>query len=119
MYDEKDSNIGSRIQALRQEQNMTQLELAKRCGYSSRSTIYKIECGIRNLPLAKIEVIARALNVPVNKILGEKISAEVHPNTTSLKYKELNDLYDKLNQLGKQKAIETLEDLSCISKYTK
>lgn len=52
-----------RIKRLREEQDMSQDELAKKCGYSDRSTISKIEKGERNLPGSKIKIIAEALGV--------------------------------------------------------
>lgn len=52
-----------RIKRLREEQDMSQDDLAKKCGYSDRSTISKIEKGERNLPGSKIKIIAEALNV--------------------------------------------------------
>ncbi len=52
-----------RIKRLREEQDMSQDDLAKKCGYSDRSTISKIEKGERNLPGSKIKIIAEALGV--------------------------------------------------------
>lgn len=79
--------IGSRIKALRTERDMSQDELAKRCGYTSRSTINKIELGINDVPQSKIKAIAEALGVRVGDILcwkemdksfdTKKIQAEV------------------------------------------
>ena len=46
--------IGERIKERRIELGYTQDELAKKCGYKSRSSINKIELS-RNLPLPKIE----------------------------------------------------------------
>lgn len=63
-------NIGERIKKIRLENNLTQDELAKRCGYSSRSTISKIEDGERNLTSKKIETIAKALNTTPAYLMG-------------------------------------------------
>lgn len=52
-----------RIKRLREEKDISQDELAKRCGYSSRSTISKIEKGERNLTGDKIQILADALGV--------------------------------------------------------
>ncbi len=52
-----------RIKRLREEQDMSQDDLARKCGYSDRSTISKIEKGERNLPGSKIKIIAEALGV--------------------------------------------------------
>lgn len=61
--------IGNRIKQLRIERDMSQDELAKRCGYTSRSTINKIELGINDVPQSKIKSIAQALGVSVSEIL--------------------------------------------------
>lgn len=62
-------DIGNHIKALRLERDMSQDELAKRSGYSSRSTINKIELGINDVPQSKIKAIAETLGVPVSQIL--------------------------------------------------
>lgn len=61
--------IGQRIRQLREERGLTQDELAKRCGYKSRSSINKIELS-RSLPLDKVEIIAKALSVPPGYLMG-------------------------------------------------
>ena len=64
------SNIGEKIKKIRLENNLTQDELATKCGYSSRSTISKIEDGERNLTSKKIEIIAKALNTTPAYLMG-------------------------------------------------
>lgn len=49
-----------RIKRLRIEKEMSQEELALKCGYTSRSTINKIEKGERNITGDKIQAIAQA-----------------------------------------------------------
>ena len=71
-------NIGERIKARRIELNLTQDELAKRCGYKSRSSINKIELA-RALPLKKVSLMATALDVTPSYLMGwddEPISME-------------------------------------------
>ena len=55
--------FGNRIKQLRIAQSMSQDELAKKCGYNSRSTINKIELGINDIPQSKLKAIADALKV--------------------------------------------------------
>lgn len=62
-------DIGNRIKQLRIDKELSQDELAKRCGYTSRSTINKIELGINDIPQSKIKAIAEALGVCVGEIL--------------------------------------------------
>lgn len=61
--------VGERIRQKRIELNMSQDELAKKTGYKSRSSIQKIECA-RNLPLSKVEVMARALDCSPSVLMG-------------------------------------------------
>ncbi|MCR5722096.1 MAG: helix-turn-helix domain-containing protein [Lachnospiraceae bacterium] len=62
-------SIGERIKMRRQELNMSQEELAIKVGYKSRSSINKIELS-RNLPLDKVEKVARALDCEPNFLMG-------------------------------------------------
>lgn len=54
---------GQRVKEKRKALNMSQEELAKACGFKSRSSINKIELGQRGLPLRKVELIADALKL--------------------------------------------------------
>lgn len=62
--------MGQRIKSRREQLNMSQDELAKKCGYTSRSTINKIELGQRNLPQSKVMAMASALGVHVGYLFG-------------------------------------------------
>lgn len=59
-----------RIKRLREEQNISQEELAKKSGYSNRSTITKIEKGERKPTVDKIKSIANALKVTPAYLIG-------------------------------------------------
>ena len=48
---------------LRLQNGLSQDDLAKKCGYTSRQMISRIESGLVDLPLSKVEKIAHALNV--------------------------------------------------------
>lgn len=61
--------IGERIKQKRIELNMSQEELAHKCGYKSRSSINKIELS-RDLPLNKISNVANALGVSPSYLMG-------------------------------------------------
>lgn len=62
-------NIGERIKQRRIELNLSQDELAKKCGYKSRSSIQKIETA-RRLPLPKVEFMAAALEMTPMALMG-------------------------------------------------
>lgn len=62
--------IGSRIRKRREELGISQSELARRVGYSSRSSINKIELDERQLTQSKIAIIADALYTSPGYIMG-------------------------------------------------
>lgn len=62
--------IGERIKKRRLELGMSQDELAKKIGYSSRSSINKIELDVQQLRQSKIMDIAIALNTTTSYIMG-------------------------------------------------
>lgn len=63
------TDIGKRIRELREQQGMTQEELAHKIGYKSRVSINKIELS-RDLPIYKIAKVAEALGVTPQYIMG-------------------------------------------------
>ena len=67
--------FGKRVREKRIELNMTQEELATKSGYTSRSSINKIELGLVNLPQSKIIALADALMTTPTYLM--KISGEV------------------------------------------
>ena len=64
------SDFGARVKKRRIELGITQTELAKRAGYTSRSTINKIELGLIDVPQSKIVAIARALMIDPTALVG-------------------------------------------------
>ena len=68
--------IYERIRRLRQENNMSQDELANKTGYTSRSTINKIEAGKIDISRAKIKVFADALGVTPAYLMGWEEESE-------------------------------------------
>ena len=79
----KQETMYDRIRRLREDKDISQEELARRCGYSSRSTISKIEKGERNLTGDKIQVIADVLGVrPSYLIDGEEPTSLRAPEVT-------------------------------------
>ena len=61
--------IGERIKNRREELGMTQDELARKCGYKSRSSINKIELS-RDLPLKKVSLMADVLQTTPGYLMG-------------------------------------------------
>lgn len=61
---------GERIRKTREDQGITQVELAERIG-ESKQTLYKYEAGIiTNVPAEKIELIAHILDVSPAWLMG-------------------------------------------------
>lgn len=105
------------IKARRSELGITQTELAKRTGYADKSMIAKIENGKVDLPQSKIELFAKALNTTPRFLMGWEnpttITRILTPDESAL----LDD-YQKLNDLGKDRAREDVSDLTEIPRYT-
>lgn len=81
--------IGERVKMLRLEAGLTQEELSERCGYSSRSSINKIETGGRGISHKMVEKLAAALGCSQWFLLGfvDEVDgdfSEVFENATSI-----------------------------------
>lgn len=63
-------DIGERIRSRREELNMSQAELARKVGYTSRSTITRIERDGNGISQDKIVEIAKALKVTPSYLMG-------------------------------------------------
>ena len=62
--------IYDRIKLRREELGMSQQELAYKLGYKSRSTINKIELGLRDINQSKISEFAIALSTTPAYLMG-------------------------------------------------
>lgn len=58
------------IKRRRNELNMTQTELAQKTGYSDKSMIAKIEKGVVDIPISKIDEFAKALHISPGDLMG-------------------------------------------------
>ena len=64
------ADIGKRIKEKREQQGITQEELAFRLGYKNKSTIAKIETGANDIVQSKVVEFAKALNTTVAFLMG-------------------------------------------------
>lgn len=64
------SVLSDNIQKQRRALHMTQEELAVKLGYRTRSSIHKIEKGLSDIPHAKLQAFADALETTVPELLG-------------------------------------------------
>lgn len=65
-----DIDLSSRIRQRREQLGLSQEELAARMGYRSKSSITKLEKGINDLPRAKLEELAAALDTTPAWLMG-------------------------------------------------
>ena len=64
------SELSRRILQRRLELGLSQEELAQRMGYRSKSSITKLEKGVNDIPQAKLEELAAALETTPAYLLG-------------------------------------------------
>lgn len=85
--------IGERIRRRRVDLGMSQEELARKCGYSSRVSISKIESDSRGLPIDKVELIAKALKVTPAYLMGweDEDGNEIQDDKTAEALQQLAD----------------------------
>lgn len=136
---------GQIIKTLREQRGMTQEQVAELMGYSHKSSINKIELGKSDLPQSKLVAFAKIFNVTPCELLGvdpqpateeqvrewdEKFNSKLELQNEVLlieavqkkygkKAVQILQLFEQLNDQGKSKAIDTLSDLTVISKYIK
>lgn len=68
----KNCGIGERIKLKREEKKWTQEELARRMGYSTKSTIAKIETGVNDVSASNVEKFANVLGTTIAYLMGWK-----------------------------------------------
>lgn len=103
--------IGNKIKSRRIELGMTQMDLAKKMGYKSKSTINKIELGINDINQSKMVKMAHVLEVPVEYFIDDNV---VENSTASVSVKHLSkyaELLSKLSPKSQASAIQYIEFL--------
>lgn len=107
------STIGQNILRLRKELGMTQEELAKKMGYTSKSSINKIEMGKSDIPQSKIAKFAEVLGTTPAYLMGWKDdNKENTPEDIKLSEGEkvLIDLFRKLPDEAQKMYLEVLRN---------
>ena len=111
------SEVGNLIRTRRKELGLTLEEVGNAVGVS-KSTVKKWEDGyISNMRRDKIQSLARVLQINPVRLLGVKVTHMLQPDDPQ--FMKMLTLYHTLNELGKEKAIERLEELSEIERYKK
>ena len=72
----KQSKIGEKIREVRKQLGLSQGTLASLSGYTSRSSINKIELGLVDIPQSKLILIAKALNISPKTLIEDTENEE-------------------------------------------
>jgi len=88
--------LGARIATLRKEQGITQVQLAETLGVSQQ-TVTAYEVGRRRIQVSALPVIAKALGVAVESLLGEEPRAPGKRGRAP----KLQQQMDRINRLPK------------------
>lgn len=102
------------IKTLREQLGFSQDELAKRTGYTSRSSIAKIEKGLVDLSQSKIELFAEVLGVSPGDLMGWENEGFVDSEKEMAKYAASKNKGIKIPVLGEVAAgipIDAIEDI--------
>lgn len=95
--------IGDRIREAREARGLTQEELANMCGYTSRSTINKIEKEANETRLSTLKKVAKALNVdPDYLIFGDRDDKKI----------EIESILERLNDTQRDAVLAFLRTLT-------
>lgn len=121
-------SIGGKIRSRRIEMNMTQEDLAAKVGYTSKSTVNKIELGINDIPLSKVRDFARALETTESYLMGwEDVSSSSGSDQADVLFIEKYGqpvfdaamIYSSLDELDRGKIDERMNVLLEDEKYQK
>ncbi|MBD5553933.1 MAG: helix-turn-helix domain-containing protein [Roseburia sp.] len=135
--------VGNKIRYFRNKKGITQKALADLIG-KTESSIQKYECGSTEVPFSVLEKIAKALDIEILFLLDDEylesasayfmekgdtklstllydlasLNKQLVVNIDANYMQILNTLFSKLNDSGKKKALERLEELIEIPRYT-
>lgn len=102
-------SVGDRIRSRRKELNITQDALAQMTGYTSRSSINKIEKGLVDIPQSKITEIADALLVTPAYLMGWEEDNSPTPDQLFEKFEQLTEDDQRWLELGRRISPSTKE----------
>ena len=85
------NNFGDKIKKVRLEHGMSQEEFARELGYTSKSTVNKIEKGVNDMSQDKLELLIKKFDLEVNdlfdklaKDMGDKVISEDRTESVEL-----------------------------------
>lgn len=122
--------IGENVKKIRKEKGLTQKELGERLGIT-QSAIGQFENDKTSPTITTISKIANALDVEIDKIMNIPMQytyEHTYLNQERIKIPDINYIkkreqllsnFNKLNDLGQNKILEDIEDLTALPKYQK
>lgn len=103
--------LGERVKMLRQKAGLTQEELAKEIGYSTKTSISKIENDVLDINQSTTIALARALKTTPSVIMGwEEVEEDISLQNTPQEETLLSN-YRQLNPDGQKKVDDYVGDL--------
>lgn len=114
-------NVGEQIKKYRLDAKISQKQLGAKLGVSQQQ-IAQYENGTRQPKLETIAKIANALDTDIVRFLDPDALHPIDFTTAifdyeHIRYHEIKELYNRLNDIGKKEAIKRLEELTQIIKY--
>jgi len=104
--------VADRIKELRERNGWTQEELAERMGYTTKSSISKIETSGNDITLKKITKLAKALNTSESYLMGWVTSPDPDYDKTEEGYYEKRaSLYTETKTDEYRKELEHINNL--------
>lgn len=112
-------NLGGNIKKIRKSKGLTQKQLAEKLG-TTPQYISKLEKNINSLNFTTMNTVADALDVSIYELQGVSWMVTAMEKLGEIKDKKqtLIGLFDKLNDLGQDKAVERVGELTELKKYT-
>ncbi len=112
--------LGERIKKLRLEAGLTQEELAKEIGYSTKTSISKIENDVLDINQSTIVALARALKTTPSVLMGWTEKENKPPlKLPSADEQELLTIYRNVNQEGQDYIMQTARMVGDTERYQK
>lgn len=120
--------LAQRIRNRRIEIGLSQDELARMAGYTSRSSITKIEAGMVDLPISKIVILANILETTPEWLMGwedkdtkisDKLQANILKKHNNKEEQKIADVYNSLPDNSKKQFMNFLDVLQENTKLKK
>lgn len=91
--------LGQRIRMKRLQLGLTQMDLARKMGYTSKSTICKVESGDDNLTTDRVKMFAKALECTSGYLMGweDEPEPDIIETPDKIKMRKMFEAYSKLD----------------------